>query len=102
MKSSSSPNLGKIPLSAILYALSDPMRLKIVKSLLEKTEIACGEFKCNVTKSTMSHHFKVLREAGLIQNRCDGTKQLNSLRIKEIEARFPGLLKAISKADGPY
>jgi DNA-binding transcriptional ArsR family regulator len=95
------PSLAKMPLSAILYALSDPARLKIVICLLEKSEIPCGEFKCNLTKSTMSHHFKVLRESGLIQIRSEGTKQFNSLRTKEIDARFPGLLKAISKAAGP-
>jgi DNA-binding transcriptional ArsR family regulator len=102
MRRSHFPSLKKIPLSAILYALSDPARLKIVKYLLDESEVACGDFKCTVSKSTMSHHFKVLRESGLIQNRCEGTKQLNTLRSAEIEARFPGLLKAIAKADGPY
>ena len=89
------PNLSKMPLSAIFYALSDPARLQIVRQLLEDDEVCCGDFKCKVAKSTMSHHFKVLRESGLIQKREKGTQQLNSLRRKEIESRCPGLLEAI-------
>lgn len=95
------PSLKEVPLSAIFYALSDPARLNIVRDLMEKEEVACGEFECSVSKSTMSHHFKVLREAGLIQKREDGARQLNSLRRKEIEERCPGLLNALLKSRGP-
>jgi DNA-binding transcriptional ArsR family regulator len=91
----------QMPLSAIFYALSDPARLKIVKELLERDEIACCEFKTNVSKSTLSHHFKVLREAGIIQKREEGTRQFNSLRTEEIEKRCPGLLKTLLKSEDP-
>ncbi len=90
-----------MPLSHILNALSDPARLKIVKILLEKEEQPCGAFKMTISKSTLSHHFKVLREAGLIQKRGEGTTHLTSLRREEIENRFPGLLAAIAKAGAP-
>ncbi len=95
------PSLSKMPLSHILNALSDPARLKIVKILLEKGEQPCGGFRMTVSKSTMSHHFKVLREAGLIQKRGEGTTHITSLRRDEIEARFPGLLNAIAAANKP-
>jgi DNA-binding transcriptional ArsR family regulator len=95
------PSLKEVPLSSIFYALSDPARLQIVLALLEQDELSCGEFECKVAKSTMSHHFKVLREAGLIQKRDEGTKQFNSLRRKEIEARCPGLLESILKSKSP-
>ncbi len=101
MRKSYLPSLNKVPMSAIFYALSDPVRLEIVRCLLSKNEVSCGEFKTSVAKSTMSHHFKVLREAGIIQKREEGTKQFNSLRKKEIEARFPGLLKMLTDSDGP-
>ncbi len=94
-------NLRKMPLSAIFYALSDPVRVQIIRSLLEKDEISCGECKSTVSKSTMSHHFKVLRQAGLIQKREEGTVHYLSLRREEIEARLPALLKLLQQAAGP-
>ena len=96
------PNIHKVPLSTIFYALSDPARLKIMKMLLEKKEAPCGDCKMPVSKSTMSHHFKVLRQAGLVQTRGEGTWQFNSLRLEEIQERFPGLLDLIEKASGPF
>ena len=102
MAKSSNPKLKSIPLSALFYALSDPLRLGIIRCLIEKEEISCGEFTCSVSKSTLSHHFKVLREAGLIQKREQGTRQFNSLRREEIEERFPGLLAAILNCRGPW
>jgi DNA-binding transcriptional ArsR family regulator len=48
-----------------------------------------------VTKSTCTHHFKVLREAGIIRQRQEGTSRLNTLRRDDLEARFPGLLPTI-------
>jgi DNA-binding transcriptional ArsR family regulator len=101
MRQSYCPKLKDVPLSSILHALSDPARLRIVKTLLERDEACCGEFGGKVAKSTMSHHFKVLRAAGILEKREEGTKQFNCLRKKEIETRCPGLLQAIAKSSNP-
>jgi DNA-binding transcriptional ArsR family regulator len=102
MRTTISPNIHKVPLSAVFHALSDPARLKIVKMLIEKKEAPCGDCKMPVSKSTMSHHFKVLRQAGLVQTRSAGTWQFNSLRLEEIHERFPSLLDLIDKCAGPF
>jgi DNA-binding transcriptional ArsR family regulator len=87
-----------LDLAAVLHALSDPVRLEIVAGLAEGEERACGSFDVGVTKSTCTHHFRVLREAGLIRQRQQGTARLNSLRRDDLEARFPGLLGTILHA----
>jgi DNA-binding transcriptional ArsR family regulator len=89
------PKRAEIELAAVLHALSDPMRLKIVAALAGGDELSCGSFGLPVTKSTCTHHFKVLREAGVIQQRQAGTARLNALRRDDLEARFPGLLDTI-------
>lgn len=102
MKAAYCPNLKKMPLSSLFYALSDPVRLKIIQSLIDEDEISCGECKSPLSKSTMSHHFKVLREAGLIQKRSEGTSHYLSLRRDEIENRLPGLLEILENASEPF
>ena len=97
-----SKSLKRVPLSEILGALSDPARLEIVKVLLKKEELCCGQFDSGVCKSTMSHHFKVLKEAGIIKRRDEGTRQFNSLRRDDLEARCPGLLQVLEKSLGPF
>jgi DNA-binding transcriptional ArsR family regulator len=93
------PTRSELELSAVLHALSDPVRLSIVAELAKgEREYTCGSFALPVTKSTCTHHFKVLREAGLIQQRQQGTTRLNSLRREDIEARFPGVLETILRA----
>jgi DNA-binding transcriptional ArsR family regulator len=87
-----------LDLAGVLHALSDPVRLEIVAGLAGGEERACGSFDVAVTKSTCTHHFRVLREAGLIRQRQQGTMRLNSLRRDDLEARFPGLLGTILKA----
>jgi DNA-binding transcriptional ArsR family regulator len=90
------PAAAEIELPAVLHALSDPMRLRIVAKLaVDGGEHTCSSFKLPIVKSTCTHHFKVLREAGLIRQRVVGTKRVNSLRREEIERRFPGLLAAV-------
>ena len=86
------PAAGEIELAAVLHALSDPMRLQIVVGLATEDHRPCGSFGLPVTKSTCTHHFKVLREAGVIRQRHEGTTRLNSLRRDDLEQRFPGLL----------
>src|SRR5579859_1193078 len=95
MKAKYHPARSDITLSGIFYALSDPTRLKIVRNLAETTEQACKGFESEVAKSTMSHHFKTLREAGLTRARQEGTQSFLSLRREDLDARFPGLLDAI-------
>jgi DNA-binding transcriptional ArsR family regulator len=78
-----------------MLALSDPVRLAIVVRLAdvgEGGEQACATFALPVSKSTQSGHFKALREAGVIRQRDEGTRRLNSLRRADLDARFPGLL----------
>src|ERR671910_91434 len=93
------PERDEIELAAVLHALSDPVRLKIVASLASRPE-ACptGSFDVPVTKSTCTHHFRVLREAGIVSQRPEGTARLNTLRREDLDARFPGLLDAILDA----
>jgi DNA-binding transcriptional ArsR family regulator len=95
----SHPDRDEIQLEGVLHALSDPVRLRIARELaLAGGERRCGSFDCAVTKSTMTHHFKVLREAGVIHQRQQGTARLNSLRREDLEARFPGLLQSVLEA----
>ena len=95
------PKRSEIELGAVLHALSDPVRLKIVAALASgQGEHSCGSFDVPVTKSTCTHHFKVLREAGVIHQRQEGTARLNTLRRDDLEARFPGLLTAVLESAG--
>src|SRR6266511_1309095 len=89
---------GEASLERVLHALSDPVRLRIVTALADKGERTCGSFDVPVTKSTCTHHFRVLREAGVIRQRHEGTTRLNALRRDDLEARFPGLLASILQA----
>jgi DNA-binding transcriptional ArsR family regulator len=90
------PPTEDIELPAVLHALSDPQRLHIVRELAAKSEPRrCGSFDLDITKSTLTHHFRVLREAGVIEQRVEGTARLNSLRRDDLDGRFPGLLDAV-------
>lgn len=91
----SEPKKTDLEMTAILYALSDETRLQIVQSLTKTEEIACGYFDIDMPKSSLSHHFRVLRNAGVITSRKEGTALLNRLRRSDLDERFPGLLKAI-------
>lgn len=102
MKKTYCPNLRKMPVSTLFDALSDPARIEIIQVLLEEKELSCGQCKTELSKSTMSHHFKVLREAGLIQRREEGKVHFISLREEEIELRLPGLLKMLQNLKGPF
>src|SRR5438270_2870609 len=83
------PEREAIELAAVLHALSDPMRLKIVFGLSDGGERTCKSFGLPIVKSTCTHHLKVLREAGVIRQRVEGTARLNSLRRADLDARFP-------------
>jgi DNA-binding transcriptional ArsR family regulator len=92
------PARGELELPAVLHALSDPARLEIVRRLADGDEPSCGTFDLGLSKATLSHHFRVLRECGLVRTRPEGRKRLLSLRSDDLEARFPGLLTAILAA----
>jgi DNA-binding transcriptional ArsR family regulator len=92
------PSRGDLELATVLHALSDPMRLRIVAGLSVLDDRTCKSFDLPVTKSTCTHHFRVLREAGVIRQRLEGTTKLNSLRRDDLEARFPGLLESVLRA----
>jgi DNA-binding transcriptional ArsR family regulator len=89
-----------LDLATILHALSDPVRLQIVSQLADGGERTCGSLDLPVAKSTCSHHFRVLREAGVVAQRVDGKCRFNRLRADELEQRFPGLLGAVLLAQG--
>jgi DNA-binding transcriptional ArsR family regulator len=90
------PSVDELELTAVLHALSDPQRLRIVGMLADDpTPCPCGGFGLDVSKSTATHHFRVLREAGVIETREEGTSRLNTLRRDDLETRFPGLLGAV-------
>jgi DNA-binding transcriptional ArsR family regulator len=95
------PPLEDLELPKVLHALSDPARLQIVRELdLDPTPRPCGSFDLGVTKSTCTHHFRVLREAGVVTQQLQGTSKLTSLRREDLDARFPGLLDAVLDAAG--
>ena len=88
-------------LVAVLQALSDPVRLEIVRQLAGCSEldgIACGQLQLEVSKSTASHHLKALRLAGIVAEREEGTRKYTWLRKDLMEERYPGLLSSVLKA----
>jgi DNA-binding transcriptional ArsR family regulator len=95
MRTIAHPVAEQISLSGVLHALSDPVRLEIVRTLGQQGETSCGGLGVPVSKSTLTHHLKVLRDAGLTQTRCLGVQRLVSLRQDVLEERFPGLLDCV-------
>jgi DNA-binding transcriptional ArsR family regulator len=89
------PEAEQLSLSGVLHALSDPVRLDIVRALGIEGELCCGALMVPVSKSTLTHHLKVLRDAGLTWTRCEGVQRLVSLRREDLDARFPGLLACV-------
>ena len=91
------PRREDLRLESVLQALGDPVRLTIVRTLYEEPggQRPCGTFGLPVAKSTASHHFRVLREAGVIHQRAAGRERLTELRLDDLEARFPGLVQSV-------
>ena len=89
------PATADLDLTTVLQALGDPMRLQIVRLLAAEGEQSCGAIDLGISKSTRSHHFKTLREAGLTSTRVEGTHRHLSLRRDDLDERFPGLLDAV-------
>ncbi|GAA4603598.1 DNA-binding transcriptional ArsR family regulator [Actinoplanes octamycinicus] len=94
------PEVTEVSLQQLLEALVDPVRRSIVVQLTAKgAEMACGSFDTSVSDSTLTHHFNVLREAGVIRQWYSGTTKLNALRADELETRFPGVLTSVVAAE---
>ncbi|MEE1940749.1 helix-turn-helix transcriptional regulator [Streptomyces sp. TRM 70361] len=93
------PALGEIRLEGVLHALSDPVRLQIVRTLAAtEEELACSVFEVPVSKSTTTHHFRVLRESGVIRQCYRGTAKVSALRRGDLDLLFPGLLESVLTA----
>lgn len=99
MKQLPHPLPNEITLTGVLAALSDPVRLSILTTLADGREHHWGELEVDVGLSTLSHHVKVLREAGVINHRKEGTRCFLSLRA-DVRRRFPGLLKSVLRFAG--
>jgi len=96
------PATAELELATVLHALSDPIRLQIVRSLGDGIERPCGDFHGlgGITVPTLSHHLRVLREAGVTHTRPLGKHRLISLRTDDLEARFPDVVPAIIRSAG--
>ncbi|ACT48440.1 ArsR/SmtB family transcription factor [Methylotenera mobilis] len=93
------PTIEQVELTDIMYALADPTRLEIVLMLAQAgKKLTCGEINLNRPKSSMSHHFKILRSAGLVETLIEGTEHMNSLRLEEVEGKYPGVLSAVLRS----
>ena len=92
------PAIEEVALEHLFQALSDPVRIEIVRQLASVPEASCNALNAGRPKSSMSHHFRVLREAGLVRTRAQGTAHANTLRRAELDGRFPGLIDALLAA----
>ena len=97
------PSMEDVTVEGILHALSDPVRVVIFADIVGAgCPQICSNFlkvsEKRIPKSTLSQHFKALREAGLILGERVGVEMRITSRCREIEKRFPGLIKAIVRA----
>ncbi|WP_213816964.1 helix-turn-helix transcriptional regulator [Glaciihabitans sp. dw_435] len=94
------PDIGDIQLIDVLHALADPARLSVVQRLADNEFHPCSveEYDVNVHKSTLSYHFKTLREAGITETRVSGRTSAVRLRRDDLNARFPGLIDTVITA----
>ncbi|MEU7767314.1 helix-turn-helix domain-containing protein [Nocardia sp. NPDC049190] len=92
------PERTRIQLANVLTALGNPLRLRIVRVLADGSERRCGSVLPEVAKSNLTHHWRVLRDAGVIWQRPSGRELLLSLRREDLDARFPGLLDSLLEA----
>ncbi|WP_036494947.1 helix-turn-helix transcriptional regulator [Nocardia sp. BMG111209] len=92
------PERDQILLENVLSALGNPLRLQIVRVLAESGERSCGSILDGLSKSTLTHHWRVLRDSGVIWQRPAGRENLLSLRREDLDARFPGMLDILLAA----
>ena len=104
MKTVTHPQVQDLDLTKIFQALGDPTRLKLVRMLAAEEDLSCSVLCLGRPKSSMSHHFKVMIDAGLLRVDVAGNTHKNNLRLNDLESRFPGLMTSIlrsnDKADG--
>lgn len=89
------PDRDQIRLENVLAALGNPLRLTVIRMLAQGGEYACSAVLQGIPKSTLTHHWRVLRDSGVIWQRPDGRENLLSLRREDLDARFPGLLDSL-------
>jgi DNA-binding transcriptional ArsR family regulator len=93
------PAVADLDLSTILAALAEPARLTVLRTVAKHGELSCTEIwvlsALGGTKSTMSHHFKVLREAGILFMRYVGSRKYATIRRADLDSRWPGLIDAV-------
>ena len=95
------PDAAGLDAMVVLQALADPVRLEIVRQLAGcpgDGELTCGAISVPVTKSTASHHFKTLLDAGVVAERSQGTRKYLHLRRAELDQQFPGLIESVLRA----
>ncbi|WP_406637770.1 ArsR/SmtB family transcription factor [Amycolatopsis sp. WGS_07] len=100
MKQARHPEAGEMELVSVMAALSDPIRVGVVRVLADGRERGWGALRVPVAKSTLSHHLRVLRDAGITRTRQEGTRCYVTLRRDDLQERFPGLLDAVLDAAG--
>lgn len=90
------PGLAELRIEAVIAALDHPVRLRVVRCLgATDTEMTCQQILPDMTKSSASHHWRVLRESGLVAQRRHGRYLYQRLRREDLDARFPGVLDAV-------
>ncbi len=92
------PQAEDLKLARVLHALSDPVRLQLVRMLATEGDLPCSALCLGRPKSSMSHHFKTMIDAGLLRVEIAGNTHVNNLRFDDLESRFPGLIPAVLKA----
>jgi DNA-binding transcriptional ArsR family regulator len=90
-----SPDPMTVDIATVLQALSDPVRLEIVRQVAATAELSCGQLELPVGKSTCSHHLKVLSSAGVLAEREEGVRKYMRLRREDLDQRFPGLIESV-------
>ncbi|MFC5996417.1 ArsR/SmtB family transcription factor [Pseudonocardia hispaniensis] len=94
------PRRSEMRIEAVLHALADPVRLTIVRALAQAPHgISCGAVDLPVSKSTVTHHMRILREAGVIHTQPVGTARISTLRRDDLDALYPGLLDGVLAAE---
>ncbi|AEM88145.1 ArsR/SmtB family transcription factor [Streptomyces violaceusniger] len=98
VKQARQPTPDEITLIDVIGALNDPIRVGLIRVLADDREHGWGELRAPVAKSTLSHHLRVLRDAGVTRTRQEGTRCFVTLRSDDLNTRFPGLLNAVLDA----
>ncbi|MFE7618313.1 ArsR/SmtB family transcription factor [Streptomyces sp. NPDC057496] len=89
------PDTEAIAIPRVLFALSEPLRLNMVRMLVERGEVDSIELGPDLPRSTLTHHTSLLRESGVVFVRAEGRKCMIRLRDDDLEARFPGLIRTV-------